>query len=152
VRIRENNDRLQVAVNRATLFTDSFEPAMVLPDPTRDATPTRREYYRKNGNGNGTGSGKNGGNNGKYGSGTPPSQPQLRIVLDETDDEDDDTKRLSAVFSALNDFTGGDRVRLSVRQLDGKEVDIPMPVKVRQCDDLTRLLSNIVGPWGSVYA
>jgi len=157
VRIRENNDRLQVAVNRATLFTDSFEPSSVLPDPTRDAAPTRREYYRKNGNGGGNGNGKNGGNNGKTGNGAskpaPPSEPQLRIVLDETDDEDDDTKRLSAVFSALNDYTGGDPVRLSVRQLDGKEVDIPLPeLKVRQCDDLTRLLSNIVGPWGSVYA
>jgi DNA polymerase III subunit alpha len=157
VRIRENNDRLQVAVNRATLYNDAFEPGAVLPDPTRDALPNRREYYRKNGNGNGNG--KNGGSNGgaKNGSAAPkpeaPIQPQLRIVLDETDDEDDDIRRLNAVFTALSGYSGGDPVRLSVRQRDGREEEVPLPaLKVRLCDDLTRELGVIVGPWGSVYA
>jgi DNA polymerase-3 subunit alpha len=156
VRIRENNDRLQIAVNRATLYTDKFEPGDVLPDPTRDAAPTRRDYYRKNGNGNGNG--KNGGSNGKTANcaskpAAPPSEPQLRIVLDETDDEDDDLRRLNAVFTALNGYSGGDPVRLSVRQQDGREEEISLAeVKVRLCDDLTRELSQIVGPWGSVFA
>ena len=43
VRIRENNDRLQIAVNRATLFTDSFDPERLLPDPTRKARTDRGE-------------------------------------------------------------------------------------------------------------
>ena len=40
-----------------------------------------------------------------------------------------------------------------MRQQDGREEEIRLPeVKIRLCDDLTRELSQIVGPWGSVFA
>jgi hypothetical protein len=75
----------------------------------------------------------------------------MRIIIDETDDPDGDSERLNAVITTLRDFNGPDPVRLSVRQLNGQEVEMELPA-ARRCDELTRLLGDIVGPWGSVYA
>ena len=52
VRIRDNNDRLQVAVQRAHVFSDSFDPAGLLAEPSpREGPNGRGGYFRKNGNG-----------------------------------------------------------------------------------------------------
>jgi DNA polymerase-3 subunit alpha len=141
VRIRENNDRLQVAVQRAHVFSDSFDPAGLLAEPApREGANGRGGYFRKNGNG------KNGNGNGK----PKPAQPQLRIVLDETDDPDSDQERLKGLIEAIRDYSGADPVRLQIRQSDGAEVEMELP-SARYCPELTRLLGDIVGPWGNVY-
>ena len=76
----------------------------------------------------------------------------MRIVIDETDDPDGDGERLNALMAALRDYPGGDPVFLSIRQLDGRQVEMELPA-ARRCDsELTRLLGNITGPWGNVYA
>ncbi len=142
VRIRENNDRLQIAVQRAHIFSDSFDPEGLLAEPApREGGNGRGAYFRKNGNGNGAARPK-------------PAQPQLRIVLEETDDVDADVERLNGLMRALNEFAGTEPVRIRVRQLDGAEADLSLPEisGVRPCDELTRRLSDIVGPWGNVFA
>jgi len=143
VRIRENNDRLQVAVQRAHVFSDSFDPAGLLAEPApREGPNGRGAYFRKNGNGG----------NGKNGNGKPkPAQPQLRIVLDETDDPDSDQERLKGLIDAIRDYSGADPVRLQIRQSNGAEVEMELP-SARYCPELTRLLGDIVGPWGNVFA
>jgi hypothetical protein len=146
VRIRDNNDRLQVAVQRAHVFSDSFDPARLLSEPApREGPNGRGAYFRKNGNG---GNGKNGNGNGKA---KPAQPPQLRIVLDETDDPDSDQERLKGLIEAIRDYSGGDPVRLQIRQSDGAQVEMELP-SARYCPELTRLLGDIVGPWGNVYA
>ena len=141
VRIRDNNDRLQVAVQRAHVFSDSFDPAELLTDPApREGPNGRGAYFRKNGNG------KNGNGNGK----PRPAEPQLRIVLDETDDPDSDQERLKGLIEAIRDYSGADPVRLQIRQSDGAQVEMELP-PARYCAELTRLLGDIVGPWGNVY-
>jgi hypothetical protein len=42
-------------------------------------------------------------------------------------------------------------VRLQIRQSDGAEVEMELP-SARYCPELTRLLGDIVGPWGNVFA
>jgi DNA polymerase-3 subunit alpha len=144
VRIRENNDRLQVAVQKAAVFDENFDPqallAVELPVPgggqIRRNGGTRPNA--RNGHGNGTAKAQ------------PPDQ-QLRIVLDETDDPDGDEERLRTLMEAIRDYSGQDPVRLQIRQTDGAEVDLELP-PARHCPELTRRLSDILGPWGSVYA
>jgi DNA polymerase-3 subunit alpha len=140
VRLRENNDRLQAAVQKAQLWTeDGVDAAALVPDPA----PTGGGY-RRNGNGNG---------NGRISDGRPAPKPvqRLRIVMDETDDADSDQARLSAIMSTLQEYSGGDPVRLAIRQLDGHEVEMELP-GARRCPELTSLLGEIVGDWGTVYA
>ena len=51
----------------------------------------------------------------------------MRIVIDETDDPDGDGERLNALMAALRDYPGGDPVFLSIRQLDGRQVEMELP-------------------------
>jgi hypothetical protein len=89
--------------------------------------------------------------------GTPGTQPSplstphsaLRIVLDETDDEDGDQERLRALLATLVDYSGDAEARLSIRQRNGEEVVMELP-PVRACAELTQRLGDIVGPWGAV--
>jgi DNA polymerase-3 subunit alpha len=144
VRIRENNDRLQVAVQRAAAFDENFDPqALLAAEPPAGNGPFRRNGGRpnvngRNGNGNGAAKAK-------------PPEPQLRIVLDETDDPDGDEERLRTLMEAIREYTGQDPVRLQIRQTDGAEVEMELP-SARHCPELTRRLSDILGPWGNVYA
>ncbi|MDO8615525.1 MAG: DNA polymerase III subunit alpha [Dehalococcoidia bacterium] len=137
VRVKARDERLQVAVNRAQLWGgEAFDPAQLL-------TP---------GNGNGNGYRRNG--NG-YGSRKEPAPagapPQLRVVLEETDDPDSDHERLRALVSAVQEYAGEQPVRLSIRQRDGAEVEMELP-RARYCPELTQRLGDIVGPWGIVSA
>jgi DNA polymerase III subunit alpha len=150
VRIRENNDRLQVAVQRVQQWGGaSFDPQALFPESSSE--PQRG--YRRNGNGNGNP--RNGNGNGHSGAQAEvrpkPEQARMRIVIDETDDADGDGERLNALMAALRDYPGGDPVFLSIRQLDGRQVEMELPA-ARRCDELTRLLGDITGPWGNVYA
>jgi DNA polymerase-3 subunit alpha len=83
--------------------------------------------YRRNGNGNGNGGPRS----------TPPASASgpssstepsgLRIILDETDDEDGDHERLRLLVNAIGDYAGDAEVRLSIRQRDGEEVEMALP-------------------------
>ncbi len=144
VRLRENNDRLQAAVQKAVPWDEQgIDPEKLVPDPA----PERG--YRRGGNGNG----HNGNGNGLVSDGGPklaPVQPRLKIVLDETDDMSSDEERLNAVVSALSKYTGGDPVRLAIKQLNGAEVVMELP-GARRCEELTQELGKIIGPLGGVY-
>ncbi|MEX1195724.1 MAG: DNA polymerase III subunit alpha [Dehalococcoidia bacterium] len=158
-RVKQRDDRLSVAVNRAVPYSeDSFDPASILPDLSTPQAPEFRRYGngRPNGNSKTNGSGKSNGN-GKprasdgNGNGYTAKPATLRIVIDETDDADGDSERLRALIAAVRESTGAIPARLSIRQRDGEEVDLELP-GVSVSPELTRLLSDIVGPWGNVYA
>jgi hypothetical protein len=61
-----------------------------------------------------------------------------------------DEERLNAVVSALSKYTGGDPVRLAIKQLNGAEVVMELP-GARRCEELTQELGQIIGPLGGVY-
>ena len=148
VRVRENNDRLQIAVQRVQQWGGaSFDPQALFPEPGSE--PQRG--YRRNGNGNGKPRNGNGNGSAQPEQRSTPEQARMRIVIDETEDPDGDGERLNALMAALRDYPGGDPVRLSIRQLDGRQIDMELPA-ARYCDELTRILGNITGPWGNVYA
>ena len=145
VRIRDNNDRLQVAVQRAMPWTeDRFDPApLMVPVQSSGGPPP---YRRNGGNGNGNGA--------KFGAAAAPPKPEqqrLRIILDETDDPDSDEDRLRSLIATLGDFPGADPVRLAIRQANGEEVEMELP-SARRCHELARTLESVVGPWGTVFA
>jgi hypothetical protein len=109
-----------------------------------------------NGNGNGTGAREQRTGNGGHapeaqGPARPGVSSQIRIVLEETDDPDEDHERLRALVNALNDYSGEGEVRLAIKQRDGAEVEMELP-RARYCPELTQLLGDIVGPWGFVGA
>jgi DNA polymerase-3 subunit alpha len=149
VRIKQRDDRLSVAVNRAVVYGEGpFDPASVLPDLSAPQTPDYRRYGNGRGKPNGNGKPRASDSNGP----TYATKPSLlRIVIDETDDPDSDNERLRALISAINESTGAQPARLSIRQRDGEEVDLELPA-VSVSPELTRLLTDIVGPWGTVHA
>ncbi|HUF53486.1 MAG TPA: DNA polymerase III subunit alpha [Dehalococcoidia bacterium] len=163
-RVKQRDDRLSVAVNKAVVYEPDqrFDPASVLPDYSQPQTPDRFRYRRKpangnNGNGNSNGrsteaSDTNGAApaNGNGASPAPRPTP-LRIVIEETDDADGDSERLRALIAAVNESTGSQAARLSIRQTNGEEVDLELPA-VSLSPELTRRLADIVGPWGHVLS
>jgi DNA polymerase-3 subunit alpha len=139
VRVRENNDRLQVAVQKAIAWTEEgIDEAALTPDPPQDRP------YRRNGNGNGNGARQEQRQ-------PPPEQQRLRIVMDETTDTASDEERLQAVVKALARYDGGDPVRLAIKQLNGQQVEMELGA-VRRCPELAQELGAIIGPLGSVYS
>jgi hypothetical protein len=81
----------------------------------------------------------------------PPREEAIRITLEETEDADEDHERLRALVNALREFDGEGSVRLAIRQRDGEEVEMELP-SARYCPELTQLLGEIIGPWGTVRA
>ncbi|MCH8050949.1 MAG: DNA polymerase III subunit alpha [Chloroflexi bacterium] len=157
-RVKLRDDRLSVAVNRAAPFTEGspFDPSSVLPDLSAPQTPDYQRYGNRRRKGGG---GTNGGtqpsdggaaNGSDNGNGKAPMQPQLKIVIDETDDPDGDAERMRALIAAVRESSGTQTARLSVRQRDGEEVALELPA-VAPSPELTRRLSEIIGPWGAVY-
>jgi DNA polymerase III subunit alpha len=154
VRVKARDDRLQLSVQKAAMYGDaSFDINTLL--ATNGGSSGNG--YRHNG-------GANGGNRDAPSrakaapeTGTPGTQPSplstphsaLRIVLDETDDEDGDQERLRALLATLVDYSGDAEARLSIRQRNGEEVVMELP-PVRACAELTQRLGDIVGPWGAV--
>jgi DNA polymerase-3 subunit alpha len=51
----------------------------------------------------------------------------LRLVLHESEDENDDQKRLGAVFRLLNEQPGTDKVFLTIRTRAGESIDLALP-------------------------
>ena len=164
-RVKQRDDRLSVAVNRAAAYTEGkpFDPSSVLPDLTAPQAPNYLRYGkgRRKGGGQSNGGTRSSGDKPKNGNGkgngngngtsdaAPP--PQLRIVIDETDDPDGDAERMRALIGAVRESSGTQTARLSVRQRDGEEVAMELPT-VSPSPELTRRLSEIIGPWGAVYS
>jgi DNA polymerase-3 subunit alpha len=149
VRVKARDDRLQLSVQKAALYGD---PAFDLNELLTSSPGANGNGYRRNG---GNGGGTNG--NGSYrtrASSVPapaptPRSSALSIVLEETDDEDGDHERLRALLATIGDYSGEAKARLAIRQRDGEEVVLDLP-PVRQCPELTQILGDIVGPWGTV--
>ncbi len=136
VRVRNRDDRLQLAVQKAVVYAEGeFDPAMLAAAPR----------------GNG-GNGGNGTRNGEQGTRlhtAPAGRQALRVVLEETDDREGDQERLRSLVNALQEYAGEGLVQLSIRQRDGEEVEMELP-RARYCPELTQRLGEIVGAWGSV--
>ncbi|MCH7808964.1 MAG: DNA polymerase III subunit alpha [Chloroflexi bacterium] len=156
-RVKQRDDRLSVAVNRAAVYDDGpFDPSSVLPDLSAPQTPDYQRYGkgRRKGGGRTDGgprpNGDDRANGGDNGNGSAPPPPRLQIVIDETDDPDGDAERMRALIAAVRESSGTQTARLSVRQRDGEEVALELPA-VSPSPELTRRLSEIIGPWGAVY-
>jgi DNA polymerase-3 subunit alpha len=151
-RVKLRDDRLSVAVNRAAPYIEDspFDPSSVLPDLSAPQTPDYQRYGRGRRKGGGRPNGGNGAKGSNNGNGKSPPPAQLKIVIDETDDADGDAERLRALIAAVRESSGTQTARLSVRQRDGEEVALELPA-VSPSPELTRRLSEIIGPWGAVY-
>ncbi len=142
VRAKARDDRLQVSVQKAALYTGiGFDISALLVS---------------NGGGNGTGYRRNGNGGARPKQPSPPASSttdlsSLRIILEETDDADSDHERLRALVNTLGDYAGEAEVHLSIRQRDGEQVEMELP-RARYCPELTQRLGDIVGPWGTVGA
>jgi len=150
VRVRAKDERLTVGVQKAVAYVEGeFEPSL-LAVPPGNGNGGWRQYNGRAGNGGGAGGAPG---NRKQETG-PLSTPvatasALRIVLEETDDHEGDQERLRGLVNALQEYAGEELVQLSIRQRDGEEVQLELP-RARYCPELTRALSDIVGPWGTV--
>ncbi|HEV8573665.1 MAG TPA: DNA polymerase III subunit alpha, partial [Dehalococcoidia bacterium] len=146
VRVKARDERLQVSVQKAALYNDeAFDAGALL---TTNDSPNGNGY-RRNPNGNG-------GYRPKQPAPPPVAAPApdtsgLRIILEETDDEDGDQERLHALVTTLSDYSGEGAVRLAIRQRDGEQIEMELP-PARYCPELTQRLGDIIGPWGTVGA
>jgi DNA polymerase-3 subunit alpha len=145
LRAHETGCWLCISMNQVVLYGEAFDPSAL----TVEASPAGGNPYRR-GNGNGYANGNGNGSARK-------PEPQavgpafLRIVLEETDDPEGDHERLRALVNTLRDYSGETDVRLSIRQRNGEEVEMELP-SARQCPELARRLSDIMGPWGYLGA
>jgi DNA polymerase-3 subunit alpha len=135
VRVRAKDERLTVGVQKAVAYVEGeFDPSAVA--VTGNGTGNGTRYTRQETRPTPAPAPSNG-----------PSA--LRIVLEETDDHEGDQERLRGLVNALQEYAGEGLVQLSIRQRDGEEVQMELP-RARYCPELTRALSDIVGPWGTV--
>jgi DNA polymerase-3 subunit alpha len=171
VRVRARDDRLSTGVQKVTLYGDQpIDAQSLFVEPQPSYGNGNGGWRRGNGNGERRkkeeGRGKVGDEGGaasstsdgplntagQAGSQAPTAvSDALRITLEETDDADEDHERLRALVNALRDYNGEGAVRLAIRQRDGEEVEMELP-SARYCPELTQLLGEIVGPWGTVHA
>ncbi len=138
VRVRTRDERLQLGVQKAVAYVEGEF------DPTSLAVP------RGNGNRNRTRNHEQGTE--PNAATAPDNGPgRLRIVLEETDDHEEDEERLRSLVNALREYEGEGAVHLSIRQRDGEQVEMELP-RARYCPELEQRLGEIVGPWGTVGA
>ncbi len=152
VRVRSRNDRLQISVQKATLYGEGgFDPESL--------------RVTNGGNGkrwNGRGSSSNDMavrepsdplilslSKDERGTLAEDERGRLRLTLEETDDPEADHERLRELVNVLREFSGENEVLLCVRQRDGEEVELELPA-ARLCPELSQQLSLILGPWGRV--
>jgi DNA polymerase-3 subunit alpha len=174
VRIKDRDDRLSAAVQKAVVYGDgpvNVQALFVEPQPSYG----QPRGYKRNGNGRGndepgarsqgpTGAESENGVGGSHRTDSDAAggsvkvvvfgaeaAERLRITLEETDDADGDHERLQALVDTLRDYTGESSVRLRILQRDGEEIELDLP-GARCSPELTQRLGEIVGPWGSVGA
>jgi hypothetical protein len=148
VRVRERGDRLTIGVQEVVGYEEDFiPPAWAGPDALADV-PARR-------NGNGHTAARPEALVGpsydlpppiedeaspeETPAAAPPSiaeaaaryeaaaPPPMHLTLTETEDEDADQKRLTAVFRLLQAQPGPDRVLLTIRTRDGDAIELALP-------------------------
>ncbi len=73
----------------------------------------------------------------------------LRIVINETEDEDRDRGRLTALLQALAQHPGETPVRLLVRTHDGNTVEFALP-PARYCAELLAALESALAEHGEI--
>ncbi len=137
-RVRSRGDRLQISVQKAVLYGEGqFDPSALV--ASNGSNGSRRYDV-------GPAAGEN------EGSVAPPVAERggpMRILLEETDDAEEDQERLRALVNALREYSGEGEVRLAIRQRDGEEVELELP-RARYCAELSQRLGEIVGDWGMV--
>jgi DNA polymerase-3 subunit alpha len=150
VRVKARDDRLQLSVQKASLYgASSFD----LNELLTTNGPSNAVQRRRNGTPRNDAPLLNGDYSAENSAppvAGPPARPSpLSIVLEETDDEDGDHERLRALLATIGDYSGEAQARLAIRQRDGEEVVMELP-SVRACPELTQILGDIVGPWGAI--
>jgi DNA polymerase-3 subunit alpha len=156
VRVRERGDRLSAGLQEVVPFEDNFlPPSWVSEIPA--ASPVRVAGGNGNGRGNGNGhAGDDGLSALLQGTGNaedavpfeapatpapdpapytpvsvpkppPAREPRLALVLEESEDEDGDQRRLAGVFSLLQANPGPDAVQLTIRTRAGETIDLALP-------------------------
>ncbi|TET94621.1 MAG: DNA polymerase III subunit alpha, partial [Dehalococcoidia bacterium] len=139
VRVRNRDERLQLGVQKAVAYVEGeFDPsAWLRAGPSTLAVPNGGARNKEQGTRN---------------KAAPDNGPgALRIVLEETDDHEEDEERLRSLGNALREDEGEGAVHLSIRQRDGEQVQLELP-RARYCPELEQRLGEIVGPWGTVGA
>jgi DNA polymerase-3 subunit alpha len=89
------------------------------------------------------------GANGAEGGGSPAPAPTrtLRFTLHESDDADEDRRRLDALVALLERHPGGDRVRLFVHARDGDKIELSLPSAI-VTEELRTAGLGALGPRG----
>jgi DNA polymerase-3 subunit alpha len=177
VRVKERNGRLQISVEQVELYqaADGLPIGFVPPDwltkrkgarngePGNGALGSAGEPETENrepsavGNGSDetqpvacedpTGVGEQAAAGAEQAAVATAVRASLRIDLRETEDEDADRDRLQLMMAALRDFPGEDRVRLTVRTLEGASQTVALP-SVRACPELTAHLAEVLSDAG----
>jgi hypothetical protein len=146
VRVRERGDRLSAGVQEVVPFTEDFAPPSWL---SAANTETRPRYGNGFGNGNGQRGSLTPGPEPALSAvegaflgraeeapapptvfDAPPAAPALeplQLVLQETEDEAADQRRLAALFRLLQSQPGADTVRLAIHTREGERIDLALP-------------------------
>jgi DNA polymerase-3 subunit alpha len=147
VRVRERGDRLQIAAQQVSIVQtadgsmshEHFEVPVWLTDAVRTSAGVGVvgvTHDSGNGNGNGHTGARNGGNgrsrpNGNGGGAKPnnpaPVRKLLRFWLHESDDADDDRRRLDELVALIERHPGDDTVRLFIHARDHDRIELSMP-------------------------
>jgi DNA polymerase-3 subunit alpha len=157
VRVRERGDRLSAGVQEVVPFEEDFEPPAWATEAAADVPSRRPASGNGHTNGNGHATPADDGLSalleGTEGpedavpfdtaaapvpepapyapvsvpKPPPAREPSLRLMLDESDDEDADQRRLATVFRLLQERPGPDAVRLTIRTRAGEVIDLELP-------------------------
>jgi DNA polymerase-3 subunit alpha len=171
VRVRERGDRLTAGVQEVVGFEEEFiPPVWAGPDAIGEVPPRRNGNGHSNGGPARTEAVETRATTPSYdlpppiedvpsfeepaavepavsespASYEPASPPPLRLVLNETSDEDADQKRLATVFRLLQAQPGGDRVLLTINTRDGDAIELALPT-ARLDEGLRNRLLEAVG-------
>ncbi|MDE3095257.1 MAG: DNA polymerase III subunit alpha [Chloroflexota bacterium] len=165
VRVRERGERLNVAVQQVSLVqaadgTVSHERFTVpdwLTSAVRASAGVGFVDVRRagpgamaNGQGGGDDAGKrrSGANGHAAGDIAPHEAPStLRFFLHESDDADEDRRRLDALIALIGAYPGRDHIRLFIHARDGDRIELSMP-EGRACDELRAAGIALLAPQG----
>jgi hypothetical protein len=110
-------------------------PAAPEPEPVAQAAGST-SYNNGNGHSNGNGNGHSNGNSG--------AERWLQLMLQETEDPQEDEYRLREAMKLLLEFPGRDRVLLEVKT-NGKAVRLDASITANCCEDLRGKLEDLLG-------
>jgi DNA polymerase-3 subunit alpha len=119
-------------------ITVPTQPAPQEPEPVAEATEVMNDNGYSDGNGNGHTNGNENGN------GRSTTGRWLQLMLQETDDPQEDEYRLREAMKLLLEFPGHDPVLLEVKT-HGKAVRLDASITANCCDDLRGRLEELLG-------